>query len=85
MIERSVTVDSFGEGLDEGVFDLLLGDVWGCAVVAGLVLIVAAPDVAAVFAVGMPDFSSEPATTIGALDTVHKRVRGGRAFTRAAG
>lgn len=43
-------VDSFGEGVDEGFFDLLLGDVWGCAVVAGFVFVVASPYVAAVFA-----------------------------------
>lgn len=68
-------------GLDEGFLDLFFGDVRGRAVVAGLVFVVAAPNVAAIFAIGMPDFASEPATTIGTLDPVRKWVRGGSAFT----
>lgn len=85
VIERVVVGDALGQGCDERVLDLVLGDVGRGAAVGLVVFVVAAPDVAAVFAGGVPNFPPKPASTIGAFDLVGKGMGAGGAFACAAG
>ena len=77
--------DALDEGCDERVFDLVFRDVGRGAIMILFVFVVAAPDVAAVFAGGVPDFPPKPASTIGAFDLVGKGMGAGGAFACPAG
>ena len=85
VIEHVVAGDPLSQGCDEGVFDLVFGDVGCRAVMILVVFVVAAPDVAAVFAGGVPDFPPKPPAAIGAGDRVGEGVGVGGAFACAAG
>lgn len=85
VIEDVVAGDPLGQGCDERVLNLVFGDVGRSAAVGLFVFVVAAPDVTAVFAGGVPDFPSKTAAAVGAGDRVGERVGVGGAFACAAG
>ena len=74
VIGHGVVDDAPGQGFDEGFFDLVVSDVGRGATVSFLVFVVAAPDMVAAFASGVPNFPSKPAAAVGALDAVGERV-----------
>lgn len=61
-MKNIVARDPLSQGFGEGVFDLVASDMGSGAPMGVLVFVVEAPDVAAEFAGGVPDFPSKTAT-----------------------